>query len=146
MFYFWHQDKLFVAENYWNFRFFSVVNIKDSRNQLYVDCKILLRLIFTGILIVTYHREPFESNWLRIKFTLVQLFCIIFCVAYQKEWLDINQLQCYQDFLTIHKYQLSNIRIWLANIIDTRVSSPKDNFSVTYHNISKLTRKNISQY
>ena len=36
--------------------FFSVVNRKGNRNQLYADCKIL-RLIFTCMLIVTYRRE-----------------------------------------------------------------------------------------
>ena len=36
---------------------FSMANIKDSRNQLYVDSKILLRPIFTCMLIITYYRE-----------------------------------------------------------------------------------------
>ena len=31
----------------------------------------------------------------------------------------------------------------MANRTDTQISSPKDNFSGTYHNISKLAGKNI---
>ena len=48
---------------------FSMANIKDSRNQLYVDSKILLRPIFTCMLIITYYRElwiessPQKNSW-----------------------------------------------------------------------------------
>ena len=65
-------------------------------------------------------------------------------------WPQINvtkQLACFSlhllIYFTIHKYQPSNILISLANRIDTRVSSPNDNFSITYRNISELTLENI---
>ena len=72
-------------------------SIIKAEFYLYVNCKISLRLIFTCTLIATYCRKTFESNWLQIKFTLVQLFRIMNVIMTSPRCINISILQIYKS-------------------------------------------------